>query len=326
MTPKRRQTEMSGVLEIPGECKEADDTSKMHRAVNLEDTTIDSVIPEYTEAIVTDRGDVNDTAVNIKAINTESRQEAKVLVPLGEVDEPDREWIPPTLDQKNPWADAPLDPLYLMDLEESEEDLEATQEFLREDSSQAKTYGPLLVPVILETPYSGDIEVNESYARQCMRDCLARGEAPFASHMLYTQPGVLRDDVPLERELVIRAGFAWRELAEYTVVYTDMGISRGMRQGIDNARVKNLKVIFRRLNNYRHEFKSQPTPTGLTKISQSDLELPALIPVTRRQKCLLFWKVLTARARRLLAWAWPGRSASEPTNESSSQPNQPKDP
>ena len=60
--------------------------------------------------------------------------------------------------------------------------------------------------VILESPYAGDIERNVAYARECIRDCLLRGESPIASHLLFTQPGILRDDVPAERELSIAAG------------------------------------------------------------------------------------------------------------------------
>jgi hypothetical protein len=43
--------------------------------------------------------------------------------------------------------------------------------------------------VIIESPYSGDVETNVAYARAALRDCLSRGEAPLASHLLYTQPG-----------------------------------------------------------------------------------------------------------------------------------------
>lgn len=102
-------------------------------------------------------------------------------------------------------------------------------------------------PVILETPYAGDIEANMKYLRACMRDCLLRGEAPFASHGLYTQPGVLRDEVPEEREHGIRAGFAWRRVATKTVVYTDRGTSRGMQYGIDHAKEIGHEVEYRTL-------------------------------------------------------------------------------
>lgn len=78
--------------------------------------------------------------------------------------------------------------------------------------------------VILESPFAGDIEKNLAYARAAMRDCLLRGEAPFASHALYTQPGVLSDADPAERAHGIAAGFAWREAVRCkTVVYTDLG-------------------------------------------------------------------------------------------------------
>src|SRR5690348_6924323 len=89
--------------------------------------------------------------------------------------------------------------------------------------------------VIIESPYAGDVARNLPYVRACMRDALLRGEAPFASHALYTQPGVLRDHVPEERELGIRAGFAWRAGTELTAVYEDLGVSSGMQLGVEHA-------------------------------------------------------------------------------------------
>jgi len=89
--------------------------------------------------------------------------------------------------------------------------------------------------VIIESPYAGNIELHLRYLRACMADCLRRGEAPFASHGLYTQPGVLDDGVPLERAQGINAGFAWRDVADATVAYTDLGISNGMQLGIEEA-------------------------------------------------------------------------------------------
>lgn len=89
--------------------------------------------------------------------------------------------------------------------------------------------------VILESPFAGDTGANMDYARACLRDCLDRGEAPFASHLLYTQPGALRDDVPEQRRMGIDAGLAWGEAADATVVYGDLGVSGGMRDGIRDA-------------------------------------------------------------------------------------------
>jgi hypothetical protein len=101
--------------------------------------------------------------------------------------------------------------------------------------------------VIIESPYAGDVALNLAYLRACMADCLRRGEAPFASHALYTQSGVLDDADPAARALGIKAGFAWHAVADLSVVYEDLGISRGMRLGIEAAEERGLSVEFRRL-------------------------------------------------------------------------------
>lgn len=102
--------------------------------------------------------------------------------------------------------------------------------------------------VIVESPYAGDIEANVAYARACIRDALTRGEAPIASHLLYTQPGILRDDVPAERAQGVGAGLAWYRVADAAVVYTDRGISRGMETGIAAAKAAGKPVEFRTLS------------------------------------------------------------------------------
>jgi hypothetical protein len=63
-------------------------------------------------------------------------------------------------------------------------------------------------PVVIESPFAGDIEANVAFARACLRDCLERGEAPIASHLLVTQPGLPKDEMPEERRLGIDAGLA----------------------------------------------------------------------------------------------------------------------
>lgn len=89
--------------------------------------------------------------------------------------------------------------------------------------------------VILESPYAGRVALNVEYARVCLRDSLLRGEAPMASHLLYTQLGILDDTVPTEREIGIAAGLEWGRVAEATVLYADLGISSGMRRGMEAA-------------------------------------------------------------------------------------------
>lgn len=99
--------------------------------------------------------------------------------------------------------------------------------------------------VIVESPYAGDVEANVEYARACLWDCLQRGEAPYASHLLYTQVGVLNDEDPDERMRGMKAGWAWRAAADAVVVYMDRGVSSGMLSAI-NAAVAEGKTVERR--------------------------------------------------------------------------------
>lgn len=85
---------------------------------------------------------------------------------------------------------------------------------------------------IIESPYAAGrgftIEQNVAYARECIRDSLQRGESPLASHLLFTQPGILRDEDPAERALGIAAGLEWYRVTELIAFYTDHGWSTGM--------------------------------------------------------------------------------------------------
>jgi hypothetical protein len=100
--------------------------------------------------------------------------------------------------------------------------------------------------VIIESPYAGDREKNLDYARKCLQDSLARGEAPFASHLLYTQ--VLEDSIPLHREIGMSAGFLWMESADLIAVYLDRGRTRGMDMGILRATKLRIPIEFRSIH------------------------------------------------------------------------------
>jgi len=106
--------------------------------------------------------------------------------------------------------------------------------------------------VQVESPFAGNTEENRQYALKAMRDCFDRDEAPFASHILYTE--VLNDELFDERELGIRAGLCWGEASERTVVYVDLGITRGMVQGIEAAHATGRPVVFRSLNPERSDY------------------------------------------------------------------------
>lgn len=62
--------------------------------------------------------------------------------------------------------------------------------------------------VIIESPYKGDVERNKLYLRACIRDCINRGESPYASHRMLTD--ALDDTDPVERAIGIKAGLSWR--------------------------------------------------------------------------------------------------------------------
>ena len=109
--------------------------------------------------------------------------------------------------------------------------------------------------VVVESPYAGDIERNTRYALFCLHDCIVNhNEAPFASHLLYTQPNVLEDEGERVvgqdtkyRQLGIDAGLEWSKQADATVVYTDIGMSRGMQYGIDFALKLGRPIEYRHL-------------------------------------------------------------------------------
>jgi len=101
--------------------------------------------------------------------------------------------------------------------------------------------------VVIESPYAGDVDRNLLYARWCMADSLKRGEAPIASHLLYTQENILDDTIPEERQLGIDAGFAWAKHADLIAFYTDLGMSRGMNNALQFFLEKNMTTEIRQL-------------------------------------------------------------------------------
>lgn len=106
----------------------------------------------------------------------------------------------------------------------------------------------MMVLTVIESPYAGDVEANIEYAKRCVHDCLRRGEAPYASHLFFTQPGMLDDTVPEQRSLGIEAGLAWGRAANVVAVYVDRGISAGMKQGIRAAAWRGAHIEVRALD------------------------------------------------------------------------------
>lgn len=120
--------------------------------------------------------------------------------------------------------------------------------------------------VIVESPFFGATpavaERNLRYARSALRDCILRGEVPLASHLLYTQPGVLNDNVAEERELGMSLGWHCTRLASFVAVYLDLGMSSGMQRGINAARELNLEIKERSLPDWRGTVIPMPVALG----------------------------------------------------------------
>ena len=125
--------------------------------------------------------------------------------------------------------------------------------------------------VSVESPYrpfpAGDpaqLARNIAYARLALADSLARGEAPFASHLLYTQPGILPaadgadsagwcDDTDrTARALGLAAGRAWLHQAELLAVYVDLGCSEGMMVAMAIAGERGIPIEHRHLAAWQH--------------------------------------------------------------------------
>jgi hypothetical protein len=90
--------------------------------------------------------------------------------------------------------------------------------------------------VIVESPFAGDVEVNKRYAIKACADCFARGEAPFASHLLY--PQILDDHAKIaktDRETGITSGYAFWPIARLIAFYIDRGWSPGMQRAKERA-------------------------------------------------------------------------------------------
>lgn len=114
--------------------------------------------------------------------------------------------------------------------------------------------------VIMESPYAGDVNRNLRYARAALRDCLDRGESPLASHLLYTQPGILDDANPDERTLGIAAGIAWAKCCDRAVFYVDLGWSNGMNAARIFYEERGIPFEERSLGAKMLELAIDPTP------------------------------------------------------------------
>ncbi len=177
--------------------------------------------------------------------------------------------------------------------------------------------------VVVESPFAGDqaldkkspeyrlqVERNIAYARACMRDCLDRGEAPYASHILFTQEGIIDDTIAEERAKGIEAGLQWGAYAALSAVYVDLGISTGMRQGIERARKEHRKVEFRSICEWPNEaivalldYWAEQSSTECCESSRHYRSCPSLeIAGVVAQRWPRIREIITARTTFPMGW------------------------
>lgn len=102
--------------------------------------------------------------------------------------------------------------------------------------------------VIVESPYAGNVARNVAYAKRALLDCvLVRGEAPIASHLLFTQPDILDDNLGGDRAKGIAAGIAWHAVAHTIVFYEDYGWSQGMLAAKQECETNDWPMEIRRI-------------------------------------------------------------------------------
>jgi hypothetical protein len=132
--------------------------------------------------------------------------------------------------------------------------------------------------VILESPYSGDIQANMDYLDCCMHDCKMRGEGALATHLLYTKTpfyGHAADSPPdgmtAGRVWCCKLGTeGWRKIASKAVFYMDRGMSRGMQDALTYYRSIDFPVEFRKFNltnqDLEYHYKVEKVPPPLADI------------------------------------------------------------
>lgn len=104
--------------------------------------------------------------------------------------------------------------------------------------------------VVVESPYSGDIEKNTQYALLCMRDSyINHGEAPVLAHLLWTRidtrPTPTGEFIPDDEEGRKRGLERCRLLRKTigrVVFYTDRGWSNGMNRALEEAKADGVQV------------------------------------------------------------------------------------
>lgn len=120
-----------------------------------------------------------------------------------------------------------------------------------------------LKPVVYESPFaSTDFDTfarNIAYARLLIREgATGYNEAGIASHVIWTQPGILRDTVESERNLGIACGIVFANMAKQGIIGhiygIDLGWSKGMLRSKEYVLANGGEIVERRLAGHATAF------------------------------------------------------------------------
>lgn len=106
--------------------------------------------------------------------------------------------------------------------------------------------------VCLESPYrSSDVysrEQHRDYYFLCLEDCAKRDEAAFSGHFHFTE--ILDDEDPRERAHGFAMHFALMQKCDKVVVYSDFGVSPGMKEGMAEAKKLGKPIEWRKIEDF----------------------------------------------------------------------------
>lgn len=139
-----------------------------------------------------------------------------------------------------------------------------------------------LRPVVYESPFASmDFDTfarNIAYARLLIREgATGYNEAGIASHVIWTQPGILRDTVESERNLGIACGIVFANMAKRGIIGhiygIDLGWSKGMLRSKEYVLANGGEIAERRLAGPGERFYSRlDFEVALDEIIREDYE------------------------------------------------------
>lgn len=97
--------------------------------------------------------------------------------------------------------------------------------------------------IVVESPYAGDVEGNTEFVKAVCRHLALQGDAPYASHLFFTQ--FLDDRLDREREIGMKAGLfigIGCDEAHFCLLQDKhFELSTGMKMALEHWKAKGVK-------------------------------------------------------------------------------------